>query len=55
MSCCGIHPFTFGSRGWFKDMAAQHISIPKSFSKGDACEWFSRFEYVVVQIAGTMK
>ena len=25
-------------------MAARHISIPKSFSEGDAREWFSRFE-----------
>ena len=25
-------------------MAAQHVSIPKSFKEGDVCEWFSRFK-----------
>ena len=28
----------------FKVMAARHVSIPKSFSDGDAREWFQRFE-----------
>ena len=25
-------------------MAATHVSIPKSFSSGDAREWFQKFE-----------
>jgi len=25
-------------------MAATHVSIPKSFSGGDACEWFQKFK-----------
>ena len=25
-------------------MAAQHVSIPKSFKEGDAREWFQRFK-----------
>ena len=25
-------------------MAGGHVSVPKSFSDGDACKWFQRFE-----------
>ena len=36
-------------------MAGGHVSVPKSFSDGDAREWFQRFEFVVRQISGMMK
>ena len=38
-------------------MAAGHISVPKSFSDGDAREWFQRFEICAAanQWDGTLK
>ena len=45
LPCSSQYPSYYsGSRGRFEGMAAQHVSIPKSFSEGDVREWFSRFE-----------
>ena len=40
INCC----VTLVAEDGITEMAARHISIPKSFSDGDAREWFQRFE-----------